>query len=140
MMSLHRVHSELAHRQSRRWATLLTARSGPCSPSELLVRARGLLDEAHRELPEAELADVLLATEALAAPLADGLAIQPSSDRLVASGSLSPAVRVYVRPLEVLLADTGSYSPARRRRLAAELTCLVEQLASRPRGGSVPAG
>jgi hypothetical protein len=138
MMSRDRLHSHISQRQSRRWATLWSTRSGPCSPSELLAGVRTLLDEAHRELREADLAEVLLASRSLAAPLSRGRAVPPPADQLAASSALSPAVRVYVRPLEVLLQSAASYSPARRRRLAAELTSAVEDIATRPRGSAVP--
>lgn len=139
MISRNHQHSALSHQQSRRWATLWTARSGPCSPSELLASVGALLGEAHRELREADLAEVLLATRSLAAPLSQGLVVPPPADRLAASGPLSPATRVYVRPLEVLLQSAASYSPERRRRLAAELASAVEDLATLPRGCGVPA-
>jgi hypothetical protein len=107
-----------------------------------LPLAERLLTEAHRELGARELAEVLLGVRRAVLPLLAGG--QPPAPRpwLSAGGGLSPAARVYVRPIRVAVAIAAArLGPARSdeiRSLGADLERLVEDLAACPRGSAMP--
>lgn len=140
MHSSHQRLSRLAAQTARRRALLETSATRETPGESPRSRITRLLHEAHRQLDTRDLADVLLSVRTLAEPLARGDRVASAPHELPASSWLSPAARVYVRPVHVALAErTRVASREARMRLADEVESLTDGLAALPRGCSAVA-
>jgi hypothetical protein len=100
----------------------------PLRPRPRLFAIRQLLAEAHASLTADSLAELLLAVhrrlEATTLPLTGELRPRPTP---------SPAVRVYLRPIEVLMHGGDDTFPPDLRQ---DLLRYLDDVASRPRGAA----
>jgi hypothetical protein len=138
MTGSHRVIPDVAAAGAARWATHsdpVTARLGRSA----LARATDLLGEAHRHLQPGELAELLLAVGVLIEPMRRGAPLDAPPSGLASASEVTPAAGVYLRPVHVLLEGrTRTAHPDARRRLAASVADLADDLAALPRGCAVP--
>lgn len=98
-----------------------------------------LLDDAHRDLPSPELAQVLLGLERAAAPLSAG---EPPRESQASAPGASPEVQGYLSRLVgtlSLAADRDERRPPARVRLGEWVREYLDDVAARPRGAAVPA-
>jgi hypothetical protein len=98
-----------------------------------------LLDEAHRDLPAPELAQVLLGVERAAAPLSDG---EPPREARAAAPGASAEVQGHLSRLVGVLslwADRDGGRPPARARQGEWVRHYLDDVAARPRGAALPA-
>jgi hypothetical protein len=100
----------------------------PLRPRPRLFAIRQLLDEAHASLTADSLAELLLAVHRRL----EGIP-RPVGGRPMPGTAPSPAVHVYLRPIEVLIhGGDGTFPPELRQ----DVLRYLDDVASRPRGAA----